>query len=207
MCTSRPLVLHSRIYSRPNTPPPPSSKRLVAQNRQYDFLDDLVQSIPDPTGGADAGVPGTSNLDAKSNGKGKARAATNSGKPSSESRSPAVPSPVSAPSLPVPSGTDARSPPNATTSSGGVITAGGARGPTIVTYQPTHGSGKGPSNASVILNSPINSATDRAAASSGPILASRGGLFAPPPAAGARAPETAFDDYDEDDDDDDDYDD
>lgn len=186
-------------------------KRLVAQNRQYDFLDDLVQSIQDPTGGAEIGLlAGTSSADTKSNGKGKTRAATtNSGKVSPGSRSPAVPPSGNTLSLPVAAaGTDARSPLNATSSSsssssssGGVITSGGARGPIIDAHQPTHGgSGKGPSNASIILNSPINA--------TGPILASRGGLFAPaapsPPVAAARAPETAFDDYDEDDDDDDD---
>lgn len=31
------------------------SKRLVAQNRQYDFLDDLVQQIVDPTAGIGGG--------------------------------------------------------------------------------------------------------------------------------------------------------
>ncbi|KAJ9107528.1 hypothetical protein QFC21_000985 [Naganishia friedmannii] len=179
-------------------------KRFVAHNRQYDFLDDLVQSIPDPTGsgGAEIGIAtGTSNLDPKSNGKGKPRSAaattTNSGKASPASQSPAVPSPVSASALPTP---------------GGVITSGGgggARGPPIDAYPSTHsGSGKGPSNASVILNSPINNSTADRAAPPGPIL-SRGGLFAPPaPPAATRAPETAFDDYDddEDDDDDDDYD-
>ncbi|KAJ9100011.1 hypothetical protein QFC19_005829 [Naganishia cerealis] len=174
-------------------------KRLVAQNRQYDFLDDLVQSVADPTAGVEAGASGTNGGESKPNGRGKGRAATNSGKASSASRSPAVPSPATVSSLPTSSVADSRSLPDPMADSVGVIPAGGARGP-IIDTQPIRTSGKGPSNASIILNSPINATLDRAVP--GPILVSPGGPIVP-----ARAPEHKFDNYDDDDDDDDDEDD
>jgi hypothetical protein len=164
-------------FELPSTDQDPFRKRLVSQNRQYDFLDDLVQSVADPTGGADAGPSG----EAKPS-RGKGRAAANGGaksspalKPSSAESSPSLPASSAAPAA----DSGARAPP------AGVISAQSV--PRNITAPQPYGSGKGPSNASIILNSPTNT---------GPILPSR----VPPTVK----PQPDFDDYDEDDDDDDD---
>lgn len=158
-----------------------SRKRLVSQNRQYDFLDDLVQAVADPTGGAEAGPSG----EAKPTSRGKGRAATNGGAKSSPALKPS--SAESSPQLP-PSTSSMQTADSGARAPAGVIST--ASVPRSIPAPQSYGSGKGPSNASIILNSPTNT---------GPILPSRA-----PPATKPSHP--SYDDYDDDDDDDDDYD-
>ena len=159
-------------------------KRLVSQNRQYDFLDDLVESVADPTAGGESGIAG----EPKTNGKGKRR--ENGGKASPALKPNASTPPTSAAAAAaaaVASSVDsgARAP---AMSSVGVISGTVGMGPITTSQSTAYGSGKGPSNASVILNSPTAPAM---------------GVSGVKPAAKS---EHDFDNYDDDDDDDEDYD-
>ena len=154
-------------------------KRLVAQNRQYDFLDDLVESVADPTAGGECGISGESKPNGKSKGRGNGAKASPALKPNAST-------PPTSAAVASPADSGARAP--TISSVMGVISGPVGIGP-ITTTQPTaYGSGKGPSNASIILNSPT-----------APVM---GGSSVKT----AAKPEHDFDNYDEEDDEDDDYD-
>jgi hypothetical protein len=159
----------------------------VAQNRQYDFLDDLVEAVADPTAGTESGIQ-ASTSETKPNGRGKGRA--NGAKASPALKPNASTPPSSSTPAAISPDSGARAP--VMSSVVGVIGGPVGMGPITTTQHTAYGSGKGPSNASVILNSPT-------APGPGPM-----GSSSVKPAA---KPEHDFDDYDEEDDDeDDDYD-